>query len=232
MKCYSKGTAHAWWRIHRTLLYSRHHVPRATADPMLNDYAFNYHGEDCWCAQQQFRQIWISALRGERSVLDESSRERDWQHKLEHKEYVDNKGGATDSSLAPGDKVLLRNTKASRKLTPNFESTPHTVLTNVNHVPNMADGRVFSAISHFDIPSSKKLHRTKSASSLSMVTDDSSSLAFNSPICDNRASISLKMSSLLSVKARAKLSSSYERGVEQQHQVPIKINWQGSWIHD
>lgn len=140
-----------------------------------NDYAFNYHWEDCWCPQQQFRQIWISTLRGERSVLDESSRERDWQHKLEHKEYADNKGGATDSSLAPGDKVLLRNTKASRKLTPNFESTPHAVLTNVNHVPNMADGRVFSAISHFDIPSSKKLHRTKSVSALSMVTDDSSS---------------------------------------------------------
>ena len=85
-----------------------------------NDYVFNYHGEDCWCAQQQFRQIWIPALREERSFLDESSRERDWQHKLEYKEYADNKSGATDSSLAPGDKVLLRNTKASRKLTPNF----------------------------------------------------------------------------------------------------------------
>ena len=67
--------------------------------------------------------------RGEQSVvLDESSRERDWQHKLEHKEYADSKRGATNSSLAPGDKVLLRNTKAPGKLTPNFESTPYTVL--------------------------------------------------------------------------------------------------------
>ena len=71
----------------------------------------------------------LPELRGERSVLDESSRERDWQHKLEHKEYADSKRGATNSSLAPGDKVLLRNTKASGKLTPNFESTPYTVLT-------------------------------------------------------------------------------------------------------
>ena len=77
----------------------------------------------------------LPELRGERSVLDESSRERDWQHKLEHKEYVDSKRGATNSSLAPGDQVLLRNTTAPGKLTPNFESTPYTVLTKeVNEV--------------------------------------------------------------------------------------------------
>ena len=71
----------------------------------------------------------LPELRGERSVLDESSRERDWQHKLEHKEYADSKRGSTNSSLVPGDKVLLRNTRAPGKLTPNFESTPYTVLT-------------------------------------------------------------------------------------------------------
>ena len=70
----------------------------------------------------------LPELRGERSVLDENSRERDWQHKLEH-EYAHSKSGATNSSLAPGDQVLLRNTKAPGKLTPNFESTPYTVLT-------------------------------------------------------------------------------------------------------
>ena len=75
----------------------------------------------------------LPKLRGERSVLDESSRERDWQHKLEHKEYADSKRGSTNSSLAPGDKVLLRNTKAPGKLTPNFESTPYTVLTKEGH---------------------------------------------------------------------------------------------------
>ena len=47
-----------------------------------------------------------------------------------HKEHADSKRDATDSSLAPGDKVLLRDTKAPGKLTPNFESTPYTVLTN------------------------------------------------------------------------------------------------------
>jgi len=72
----------------------------------------------------------LPELTGERSVLSESSRERDWQHKLEHKEYANSKHGATNSSLAPGDKVFLRNTMASGKLTPNFESTPYTVLTN------------------------------------------------------------------------------------------------------
>ena len=71
----------------------------------------------------------LPELRGEQSVLDESSRERDWQHKLEHKEYGDSKRGAANTLLVPGDKVLLRNTKASGKLTPNFESTPYTVLT-------------------------------------------------------------------------------------------------------
>ena len=71
----------------------------------------------------------LPELRGGRSVLDESSRDRDWQHKLEHKEYAESKCGATNSSLAPGDKVLSRNTMESGKLTPNFESTPYTVLT-------------------------------------------------------------------------------------------------------
>ena len=66
--------------------------------------------------------------RGERSVLDESSRECGWQHKLEHKEHADSKRSATNSSLVPEDS-LLRNTKAPGKLTQNLESTPYTVLT-------------------------------------------------------------------------------------------------------
>ena len=49
-------------------------------------------------------------LRGQRSFLDESFRECDWQLKLEHKVYADSKCGATNSSLALGDQVLLRNT--------------------------------------------------------------------------------------------------------------------------
>ena len=41
-KCYRQGTTHARWRIHRTLLYSRHHVAGATADMMLQ-YDFVFH---------------------------------------------------------------------------------------------------------------------------------------------------------------------------------------------
>ena len=66
------------------------------------------------------------------------------------------------------------------------------------------------------IPCSKKLGRTKSASDLSVVTDGGSILAFNPPICDNRASISSKSSLLPSVKARAKLPLSYQKGFEQR----------------
>ena len=70
----------------------------------------------------------------------------------------------------------------------------------------MADGRVFPAPSQLDIPSTKNLHRTKSTSDLSVVTDDSSILEFNPPTRDNQASISSKSSSPLFVKAKAKLS--------------------------
>ena len=70
----------------------------------------------------------------------------------------------------------------------------------------MADGRVFSALSQFDIPSSKKLRRTKSASDLSVMMV---LLAFNSPICDIHLNRQLP---------------SYQKGVEQQHEVSIKIN--------
>ncbi|KAK2571712.1 hypothetical protein P5673_003094 [Acropora cervicornis] len=71
----------------------------------------------------------LPELRGQRSFLDESSRECDWQHQLEHREYVDSKCGATNSSLALGDQVLLRTTSTSGKLTPNFESPLYTLLT-------------------------------------------------------------------------------------------------------
>ena len=36
MKCYNKRATHTRWRIHRTLPYSPHHVPGATADLMLH----------------------------------------------------------------------------------------------------------------------------------------------------------------------------------------------------
>ena len=48
----------------------------------------------------------LPELSGEWSVFDESSREGDWQHKLEHKEYADSKRDAANSSLEPGNKGL------------------------------------------------------------------------------------------------------------------------------
>lgn len=46
-----------------------------------------------------------------------------------HKEHADNKRGATESPVAPGDLVLPKNTKTSGKLEANFESEPYTVQT-------------------------------------------------------------------------------------------------------
>ena len=48
--------------------------------------------------------------------------QRNWNHKLIHKEHADNKRGATESPVAPEDLVLLKNTKME-----NFESEPYTV---------------------------------------------------------------------------------------------------------
>jgi len=57
-------------------------------------------------------------------VLDESIRDRDWNHKLSSKLYADKQRNATSNPVLPGDKVLLKNTKSSGKLAPNFEPQP------------------------------------------------------------------------------------------------------------
>lgn len=46
-----------------------------------------------------------------------------------HKEHADNKRGAAETSILPGDLVLLKNTKTSGKLEANLESEPYTVQT-------------------------------------------------------------------------------------------------------
>ena len=71
----------------------------------------------------------LPELRGEKTLLDENTRDLDWKNKLQHKSYADDKRGATSSPIFPGDKVLLKNTKTSGKLAPNFESVPYTVVT-------------------------------------------------------------------------------------------------------
>ena len=71
----------------------------------------------------------LPELRRAGNLLDEGVRDRDWNHKFTHKEHADNKRGAAESAVVPGDLVLLKNTKTSGKLEANFESEPYTVQT-------------------------------------------------------------------------------------------------------
>ncbi len=66
----------------------------------------------------------LPELRGDKDVQDENTRENDWRNKLTQKTYADNKRGSTDSTITPGDQVLLKNTKTSGKLAANYESEP------------------------------------------------------------------------------------------------------------
>ena len=75
----------------------------------------------------------LPELRRETSVLDEGTRERDWSHKLTQKTYADCRRRASDSPVLPGDQVLLKNTRSSGKLAPNYETEPYTVLTKEGH---------------------------------------------------------------------------------------------------
>ena len=71
----------------------------------------------------------LPELRPKKSVLDESTRDRDWNQKLAGKMYGDKQRHAVDNPITPGDKVLLKNTKQSGKLAANFEPNPYTVQT-------------------------------------------------------------------------------------------------------
>ena len=66
-------------------------------------------------------------------MINESTRDRDWSHKLAQKAYADGKRGAVPSPIGPADQVLLKNTKSTGKLAPNFEPEPYTVLAKDGH---------------------------------------------------------------------------------------------------
>ena len=76
----------------------------------------------------------LPELRSADNLLDEGIRDHDWNHKLIHKERADNKRGASERPIVPGDLVLLKNTKTSGKLEANFESEPYTVQTKEGSV--------------------------------------------------------------------------------------------------
>ena len=68
----------------------------------------------------------LPELRPNKSVLDEGVRDQDWNQKLAGKMYADKRRHAVDNPIAPGDKVLIKNSKSTGKLTPNFETEPYT----------------------------------------------------------------------------------------------------------
>jgi len=93
----------------------------------------------------------LPELRPNKSVLDESIRGRDWKHKLSSKFYADKQRNATFNPVVPGDKVLLKNTKSSGKLAPNFEPQPYTVQTKEGQELTLKadDGTVYRRNSSF-----------------------------------------------------------------------------------
>ena len=96
----------------------------------------------------------LPELRPDKSVINESTRDRDWSQKLTHKAYADNKRGATWSPIVPGDQVLLKNTKTTGKLAPNFEPEPYTVVAKEGHQVTVksSEGAVYRRDSSFVKP--------------------------------------------------------------------------------
>ena len=75
----------------------------------------------------------LPELRPEKSLRDESMRDKDWEQKLMQKVYADGNRGAVPSPIVPGDQVPLKNTRETGKLAPKFETKPYTVLTKEGH---------------------------------------------------------------------------------------------------
>ena len=69
----------------------------------------------------------LPELREENSIFDEHTRDRDWSQKLAGKAVADTKRRAATCTIAPGDLVLLKNTKGDGKLATNFEPEPYVV---------------------------------------------------------------------------------------------------------
>ena len=53
----------------------------------------------------------LPELRPEKSLRDESTRDKDWEQKLKQKAYADGNRGAVPSPIVPGVQVLLKNTR-------------------------------------------------------------------------------------------------------------------------
>ena len=62
-------------------------------------------------------------------IVSGSERTFTFHEKLSQKAYADEKNRASTNPVAPGDQVLLKNTKTTGKLAPNYGKEPYTVLT-------------------------------------------------------------------------------------------------------
>ena len=71
----------------------------------------------------------LPELSPNKSVLDESTRDRYWNQKLAGKIYANKQRHAVDNPITPEDRVILKNTKLSGKLVASFEPYPYTVQT-------------------------------------------------------------------------------------------------------
>lgn len=84
---------------------------------------------------RQFRDKLPSALAFNNSDVDSSISDRDKEKKWKGKINEDRKRKATDRQLEVGGKVYVKNFVKENKLTPDFDPTPHTVIsTNGNEV--------------------------------------------------------------------------------------------------
>ena len=73
---------------------------------------------------------------------------------LQQKAYADYKNKASTNPVEPGDQVLLKNTKTTGKLAPNYENEPYTVVTKEGHelMLQSKDGEVYRRDSSFVKP--------------------------------------------------------------------------------
>ena len=96
----------------------------------------------------------LPELRRQDSILNQTTRERDWRQKLSQKAYAYEKNRASTNPVAPGDQVLLKNTKTTEKLAPNYEKEPYTVLTKEGHelMLKSKDGGIYRRDSSFVKP--------------------------------------------------------------------------------
>ena len=69
----------------------------------------------------------LPELRNDKRIQDESVRDGDWNHKLTGKRYADNRRCGKPTTVLPGDRVLLKNSRTTGKLATNFEQTPYVV---------------------------------------------------------------------------------------------------------